>query len=102
MNKFTLISMLIFLSGCLNNEESAVKKAVLNGLKDPESAKFGKFKLIDDERACITVNAKNAFGGYTGDQQAFVMKKSGSWFFLTTGDISQDKCAEIIKSEGKL
>lgn len=102
MKKFTIIFMLITLSGCFNNEESAVKKAVLNGLKDPESAKFGQFKLIDNDRACITVNAKNAFGGYAGDKQAFVMKKSGSWFLLNTGDISQEQCAEIIKSVGKL
>jgi hypothetical protein len=102
MKKFTIILMLITLSGCLNNEESAVKKAVLTGLKDPESAKFGQFKLIDDNRACITVNAKNAYGGYVGDQQALVLKKSGSWILLTTEDISQEKCAEVIKQVGKL
>lgn len=38
-------------------------------LKDPESAKFGKFSISDDgTAACGSVNAKNAFGGYTGER----------------------------------
>ena len=117
MNMSTTLSALIFFMGsCLLNQalaqkiegqsiESEVKKAVLAGLKDPDSAKFGSFKLIDEEHACLTVNAKNAMGGYTGNQQAFVQKVDGYWFLLTAEGMSQDQCVvvfnKLIKNEKK-
>jgi len=54
-------------------------------LRDPESARFRKFSMAEgvlsdgsgrkNRVACGYVNAKNGFGGYTGDQPwwAFVM-----------------------------
>ena len=45
---------------------SEIKQAVLVGLKDPDSAKFGKLTKAGDNYACLDVNAKNTFGGYTG------------------------------------
>lgn len=52
------------------NEAEAIVRAQL---MDPESARFGSFYFNERTRkACLTVNAKNSMGGYTGDQQAYV------------------------------
>lgn len=78
-------------------EEPEAKKAVLQRLKDPDSAKFGNFTLIDDERACLTVNAKNTYGGYTGDKEAWLNKIGGEWnvFFPEDNIARYLSCVEI-------
>lgn len=51
-----------------------IQQGVRNALKDPDSAKFGR--IAGAEAAdkpgivyvCGTVNAKNSFGGFTGDK----------------------------------
>lgn len=53
-----------------------VEMAVRSTLRDPDSAKFGPIASYDDRKmgadqvkvACGSVNAKNGFGGYTGDK----------------------------------
>lgn len=48
--------------------EDAVKKL----LKDPESARFSRISIVshgDKMAECGYVNAKNGFGGYTGDER---------------------------------
>lgn len=50
-------------------QQSAVKKAVLADLRDPESARFGDMRAGREGTTlwvCGTVNAKNAMGGYVG------------------------------------
>lgn len=78
-------------------EKPEAKEAVLQRLKDPDSAKFGNFTLIDDERACLTVNAKNAYGGYTGDKEAWLNKIGGEWnvFFPEDNIARYLSCVEI-------
>jgi hypothetical protein len=87
-------------------DESAAKKAVLANLKDPDSAKFGKFSLAGTKGACLTVNAKNSMGGYTGDQQALLSRKEdNSWMVLGVEDQSHDRCiafaSALFKSDAK-
>jgi hypothetical protein len=52
-----------------------VKASVIERLKDPESARFGKYvagsSKSGDITVCGFVNAKNSFGGYTGDRPYF-------------------------------
>lgn len=50
-----------------------IQSAVMNSLKDPDSAKFGEIKGAKSEgmgadliTVCGWVNARNSFGGYTG------------------------------------
>ncbi len=63
-----------------NNEKIAVKQAVINILKDPSSATFGEININDDLHvACVLVNAKNGFGGYTGEHGIYVSKIHGIW-----------------------
>ena len=72
----------LLLVGC-GGDEAAAQKAVLGSLKDPASAKFGKFSPVGKKWACLTVNAKNSMGGYTGDQQAYLLKEGeNSWFVI--------------------
>jgi hypothetical protein len=73
-----------------------VKSAVLKGLKDPESAKFGAFKLVSRDGACIVVNARNSFGGYGGDKQALVMNFQGEWALVLIESLTQEQCADIV------
>ncbi|UCU97700.1 hypothetical protein [Acidovorax radicis] len=49
------------------------KRAVLNALKDPESARFRNLKTSLDLYFCGEVNAKNSMGGYTGFTRFIVM-----------------------------
>lgn len=46
----------------------AAKAAVTKILRDPESAKFGKVGYREPGIVCGFVNAKNGFGGYTGEK----------------------------------
>ena len=56
----------------LNEEQIAiVKEGIKRSLKDPNSADFGAMKAADTDKkgivhVCGTVNAKNSFGGYSG------------------------------------
>ena len=60
------------------------QEAVRAELKDPDSAKFGKLDaavivLPAIGAVCFgTVNAKNAFGGYTGPQKFFYQRGRGA------------------------
>lgn len=74
------------------------KKAVLSNLKDPDSAKFGKFSLAGTKGACLTVNAKNSMGGYTGDQQAYLLREGEKDWLVVTIDktLNHEKCIEVL------
>jgi hypothetical protein len=94
------IACCLLLAGCGGSEAEA-KKAVLANLKDPDSAKFGKFTQVGENLACMTVNAKNSMGGYTGDKQAFLKKEDGKWEFYFTQDMSHDMCIKMWPDLGK-
>ncbi|MGX1786143.1 hypothetical protein ACWIGM_05360 [Bosea sp. NPDC055332] len=53
-------------------EVASVQKGVKGQLKDPESARFGAVYAAENAKGTISVcgyvNAKNSFGGYTGEQ----------------------------------
>lgn len=82
------------LIGC--SSDKALKEAVLDTLKDPDSAKFGEITYVGDGAACVTVNAKNAMGGYTGNQQAFMQKSGGKWHSLGVHESSVSSCVQLM------
>ncbi|TGP65469.1 hypothetical protein EN868_03205 [Mesorhizobium sp. M2D.F.Ca.ET.225.01.1.1] len=53
-------------------EVTVIQKGVRESLKDPDSARFGNMVAAQEDAnsswVCGTVNAKNSFGGYTGDK----------------------------------
>lgn len=57
------------------------KSAVLAKLKDPESAEFGDVGYREPGIVCGFVNAKNSFGGYTG-QRAFIADSGEGYLYL--------------------
>jgi hypothetical protein len=80
-----------------NLTESEARKAVLDVLKDPGSAKFGELTQATENSACFTVNAKNSFGGYTGEQQALLFRIGNKWIATEIyKDISHETCLEAV------
>jgi hypothetical protein len=95
MKRIIVLAALAMLGGC--GEEKAAQQAVLEVLKDPDSAKFGEFYYNSDtKKACLGVNAKNAMGGYTGEEQAFLDETEKGWEFSHFGEVSAEMCKEII------
>ncbi|MBB6054453.1 MAG: hypothetical protein EOM46_21465 [Gammaproteobacteria bacterium] len=45
------------------------ERSVKSQLKDPDSAKFGAFYVSTSGAGCGVVNAKNSFGGYSGEKR---------------------------------
>lgn len=81
------------LAGC--SGRSGAEAAVRDSLKDPDSAKFGDFYYnAKTKKGCLTVNARNSMGGYTGDQQAYVELKK-DWEVMGIGDLTPASCKEI-------
>ena len=82
-------------------EEDLVKASVRANMKDPDSAKFGKVSVID-MYACSTVNGKNAFGGYTGDQIAYSIKSESGWItFDINNNITHEACVGVMTKQAK-
>jgi len=97
----TIIALSILISAC-SSPESDARKAVLNQLKDPGSAKFGEFTLINEHGACLAVNARNGMGGYPGEQQAMLIrgdKDRGNeeWEVIEFTKLSHSNCVVAVK-----
>lgn len=93
-SRLLLPAVLVLLAAC----DSAIlddpmKKAVRETLKDPDSAKFGE-KFVIENRACISVNAKNSYGGYTGATNAHLKKLSNDNWYVDTLD--GKGCSELV------
>lgn len=76
---------------------SEIKQAVLASLKDPESARFGQFTQVGDNHACIEVNARNSYGGYSGTTPFMVRKIDGKWTASTSLNFTYKICLSIMK-----
>lgn len=71
-------------------QTEAVKRDLAKSLKDPESARFGTIHASDTKDGkivCGFVNAKNSFGGYTGEKlfMGNLAEANGSTSFLVAG-----------------
>ncbi len=89
------LCLALALAACDRNKSGA-EDAVRNALKDPDSAKFGDFYFNPKNgRGCLTVNAKNSMGGYTGNQQAYVKKTDAGWENVGIADIPMDSCRSV-------
>ena len=89
--RLTTVMLTLLLTGCGGTEGDAIK-VVKETLKDPDSAKFGEFTEINDRLACLTVNAKNGFGGYIGERQALLRRVDGEWSMASMVDTPHETC----------
>lgn len=55
-------------------ERAAMEAGVKKALFDPTSPLFGEAVIVNEKYGCLAVNAKNRFGGYTGEQWMLVAK----------------------------
>lgn len=104
MKYIVSFAALALLAGC--SDSSAARDAVKAGLKDPDSAEFGAIDVREGpggKWACVTVNARNSFGGYTGDQQVkltYVEGKGWQWFG-DPAEISHESCVDYTDFKAK-
>lgn len=90
----------IALAGC-DGSKARMKEIVLAQLKDPDSAKFGRYEQVNSKNrdwACLEVNAKTPAGGYAGARGAYFVAPAGTtdWKFSGFAD-TYDLCVTIIK-----
>lgn len=108
MKKSILIAfaLAIFTKNAISDQ---IKTAILDALKDPESARFGK-EYQSENFACQEVNAKNSYGGYVGKKTASLIKVGSSWTVISFSHgsiydcmafIDQIKKTEKLKKEAK-
>ena len=74
-----------------------LKKAVREKLKDPDSAKFGD-PVVLGNRACISVNAKNSYGGYTGSKYTHLKRISSDNWYVESME-GESECSESVLSQ---
>jgi hypothetical protein len=71
-NILNVLIICFMLIGCGENYEQEIQEFLKKDLKllDPDSAKFSEVHYYpgDKTKACIGLNAKNQYGGYTGEK----------------------------------
>lgn len=97
----SLAGTFLTLSACDRNRRAA-EAAVRESLKDPESARFGDFYFNSKTgKACLTTNAKNSMGGYTGDKQVRLQKSENGWEYMNEMEEETDKCRESYADDAR-
>lgn len=95
MNTKKLCALAIPLALAACSGKSGAEKAVRDVLKDPDSAKFGEFYFNSKTgKACLTTNAKNSMGGYTGDSQSQLVKDKDGWHYAGDVEETHADCSE--------
>jgi hypothetical protein len=77
-------------------ERTSITNAVAKTLFDAESARYGEVRVIPQSLACVEVNAKNRFGGYTGFQSVVAKYIKGQWYSIQSLRDLPISCLEII------
>lgn len=87
-------------------QRAAVQAGVKKALKDPESARFGRMVAGRDKAGvlavCGYVNAKNSFGGYTGEKPFMGMFAGPKFEFAGMGgtDIANQAVLIVCRRRG--
>ncbi|QNA90471.1 hypothetical protein G4G28_21780 [Massilia sp. Dwa41.01b] len=92
ISKLLILCLVLAVAGCDKGMlDNPMRKAVREKLKDPDSAKWGEVYVYKN-RACLEVNSKNSYGGYTGKQAAWLHSFGGDSWYLDK--INEDVCYE--------
>ena len=103
-SKVGLLKQLILLFACCalcacGSEERAARTTILDELKDPGSAQFADFTVSKQRTvSCVGVNAKNSMGGYVGEEQWYLWRRSANtpWTSFIPVKQSHAACAEAV------
>ncbi|MFA5592067.1 MAG: hypothetical protein WC989_01995 [Micavibrio sp.] len=79
-----MIANIVSLPAYADSLENRAKIAVKSILKDPESARFGQISRCKKGFVLGEVNAKNSFGGYTGNQ--LFVSNGGKYTYIFNPD----------------
>lgn len=104
------LPLLLLAGACGSTEREITEREIQNAVRasmlDPRSAIFGEMSFTaSGNSACVTINGKNTFGGYTGNQQAIVRKnpQTGTWrSTAVTDDLSHAQCMTAIVGDRQL
>lgn len=104
-----LAAGVLTIGGC--GDKSRAIEVTRQHLKDSDSAKFGGVAIVDINDkdglgnsmkvACVTVNSKNSYGGYTGDQQAMLILRGDQIDFVDITEVTQEQCVQVAKASSK-
>ncbi|NYT40783.1 hypothetical protein HZY97_08450 [Sphingomonas sp. R-74633] len=97
--KQIIVLAAIVLCGC-GEAHTEMKNMARSVMKDPDSAKFGRFEQVNSKNrdwACLEINAKGPGGGYTGAQAARFVSPAGkeAWKFQGIAGMF-DECVSMI------
>lgn len=99
LTTYLIAAVAFVLAGCESGAfDNAMQKTVREKLKDPDSAKWGE-QIVYKNRACLQVNSKNSYGGYTGNKTAWLKDISfpgGNWYLE---DIDEKGCYNHVLRE---
>lgn len=79
------------------SERAQLISSVDSVLKDSESARYADMDVIPKKYACVSVNAKNSFGGYIGFSSMLMAYISNTWIYILKVD-EQYRCNKVMTS----
>lgn len=82
-------------TGCRGSDIDRARTAVVNHLKDTDSAKFRNERQVLDRGICGDVNGKDGFGAYSGFTPFFAMKRSDSFDVMIDTDLSDPFVSKV-------
>lgn len=93
-----LTTCLLAACGLFGGDEAAAQKAVRQGLKEPDAARFGAFVKTAPNEACLAVTV-----GGDGERMALLKRDAdGKWIVASDGDIGHGLCKlKIMTMDGK-
>lgn len=90
------MAMVLACAAMVTGCDNGIEKALRADMKDPESAQF-KDQVEYKKWACISVNSKNSYGGYTGFKR-YLLKKSSSGYSIE-GEMGECTLATMVSEE---
>lgn len=82
------------------SERAALIAAMSDFLLDSESARYKNFRLVPGKGACVDVNAKNKFGGYTGFADVYLIWNENKWLAVTQEEFP-GVCQRMLESDAE-
>lgn len=77
-------------------ERAQITRAVQRSVIDPTSVLVEEIFVVPGKNACVAVNGKNRFGGYTGFKPMIVSQIGGEWHSIMALEVSMLECIPVI------